>query len=153
MASGMQGYGLQQAGAGGLSPFQGVMSILGVVGGMAQFADAALEAVHVFLNLSARLCDRLGWARQELSGAVAAAAAAAAAARTSRSSSSTSSHMSTNLRRMLICAAVRLGSLDVQCVVIDEMCSSGRCLYLDHEAVVLAPQGFGRYAAFCWGFR
>ena len=95
---------LQQA-AGGMSPFQGVMSILGVVGGMAQFADAALEAVHVFLNLSARLCERLGWARQELSGAVAAASAAAAAARTARSSSS-SSRMSANMRRLLTCAAV-----------------------------------------------
>lgn len=104
----MQGYGAQQAGA-GMSPFQGVMTVLGVVGGMAQFADAALEAVHVFLNLSARLCDRLGWARQELSGAVAAAATAAAAARAARSSSSatsSSSRMSATLRRLLICAAV-----------------------------------------------
>jgi hypothetical protein len=106
MGGGMQGMGggMQQA-AGGMSPFQGVMSILGVVGGMAQFADAALEAVHVFLNLSARLCERLGWARQELSGAVAAASAAAAAARTARSSSS-SSRMSANMRRLLTCAAV-----------------------------------------------
>ncbi len=116
MGGGMQGYGAQQAGA-GMSPFQGVMTVLGVVGGMAQFADAALEAVHVFLNLSARLCERLGWARQELSGAVAAAAAAAAAARTARSSSSSSSRMSTNMRRLLVCAAVRVPVLcDPPCV-------------------------------------
>jgi hypothetical protein len=107
-SQGMMGQGLpytgQQPGAHGMSPFQGVMSVLGIVGGIAQFADAALEAVHVFLSLSARLCDRLGWARQELSGAVAAAAAAAAAARAARAS--TSSRTSANLRRLLICAAV-----------------------------------------------
>jgi hypothetical protein len=109
MGGGMQGYGMQQQ-PGGMSSLQGVMSVLGIVGGVAQFADAALEAVHVFLNLSARLCDRLGWARQELSGAVAAAATAAAAARAARSSSSatsSSSRMSATLRRLLICAAVR----------------------------------------------
>ena len=99
-------YAAQQPGAQQMSPFQGVMSVLGVVGGIAQFADAALEAVHVFLSLSARLCDRLGWARQELSGAVAAASAAAAAARATRAS--TSSRTSANLRRLLICAAVRV---------------------------------------------
>ena len=103
----MGGGGMQQQGAAaGMSPFQGVMSVLGIVGGIAQFADAALEAVHVFLSLSARLCDRLGWARQEFSGAVAAAAAAAAAARSSRSSSSPS-RISANMRRLLMCAAVR----------------------------------------------
>ena len=110
MGAGGMGMGMgvqqQQGAAGGMSPFQGVMSVLGIVGGMAQFADAALEAVHVFLSLSARLCDRLGWARQELSGAVAAAAAAAAAARSARSSASSSSRLSPNLRRLLMCAAV-----------------------------------------------
>ena len=111
MGAGGMGMGMgmqqqQQGAAGGMSPFQGVMSVLGIVGGMAQFADAALEAVHVFLSLSARLCDRLGWARQELSGAVAAAAAAAAAARSARSSASSSSPLSPNLRRLLMCAAV-----------------------------------------------
>ncbi len=111
-------YAAQQPGAQGMSPFQGVMSVLGVVGGIAQFADAALEAVHVFLSLSARLCDRLGWARQELSGAVAAASAAAAAARATRAS--TSSGTSANLRRLLICAAVRGHDVcvaDAHCVV------------------------------------
>jgi hypothetical protein len=107
MGGGGMGVGMQQQGmAAGMSPFQGVMSVLGIVGGIAQFADAALEAVHVFLSLSARLCDRLGWARQEFSGAVAAAAAAAAAARSSRSSASPS-RMSAHMRRLLMCAAVR----------------------------------------------
>lgn len=153
-------YAAQQPGAQGMSPFQGVMSVLGVVGGIAQFADAALEAVHVFLSLSARLCDRLGWARQELSGAVAAASAAAAAARATRAS--TSSGTSANLRRLLICAAVRGHDVcvaDAPCVVqanyfsfttvsvlrlVHHPCPSGRRVPLDPEAAAVAPQGWRR---------